>query len=260
MPPASYLLIALILVIAIVAWLAATHMYGIFLLYVLFGAGASLLGAVAIFRVTYVLQTPFWLGLALAGPALVWGLHRLFELVIPGSPFVMMSFGFRMAAALALTAACVRLIEIMSVSSAMTHIAYGILALSAALTLLGLFQFATGTYWTRNAGFAELLKWARWPIAIVKYGALAAAPVMVVIQRHIERWVLVPIVGVAVAEGCAAVFAPFGRWPGPLALYGGVWFWLQPVALFVAAAAVWRMGSVLLARRREEGALSGVAA
>jgi hypothetical protein len=33
---------------------------------------------------------------------------------------------------------------------------------------------------------------------------------------------------------------------------GGLMFWLQPVLMLVGAAAVWRMGSVLLAQARQE--------
>jgi len=261
MPPFSYIVIAVILVGLVATGLYVTHAYAIFLFYLLFAAAACLLAAIGVFRISYGLEAPFWTGLALAAPAFVWGFHRIFELIVSGSPFLMMSIGFRMVAALALTAAavaCVRLIEIVSVSSAVTHIAYGILAFSALLTLLGIVQYATGATWTRNAGYSEFAKWVRWPILIAKYGSVAVAPIAVVVRRRIEGWVLVPIVGIAVLEGYAVAFPSHGFPAGQLAVYQGLWFWLKPVVYFVASAAIWRMGSVLLSQRRERKTVSGV--
>jgi hypothetical protein len=265
MPPASYLLIALIMVVVVAAGLAATQGYGIFLFYVLFAAAACLLALIGVFRISHGLEAPFWIGLALAAPAFVWGLHRVFELIVSGSPFLTMSIGFRTVAALAATAAaaaCVRLIELVSVSNAATRIVYGILALGALLTLVGIVQYAMGGSGTltRNVVFSASAKWVRWPVVIVEYGALAVAPILVVVRRRVEGWVLVPIVGLAVVEGYAAAFPYHGFPRGPLATFQGLWFWLKPVVYFVASAAIWRMGSVLLSQRREQKALSGVAA
>lgn len=260
MPPRSYLLIGSLLLVAVAVWLAATHMYGIFLAYLLFGAGACVLMTIGPLLVSYGLKAPLWTGLALATPALVFAANRIFGLATTGTPFLHMSSGFRLAFALALTAAaiaCVRLIELVSAPNLITRVLYGILALSAGLTFLGIVQYVTGSIWARNDAYLVFLQWVRWPIIAAKYGALAAASVMLVVRRHIEVWVLVPIIGLIAVEGLLKAFPILEFSTGPLAHYRGLWFWLEPVAYFVAGAAVFRMGSVLLSQRRDESKRPG---
>ena len=264
MPPFSYIVVAMALAGLVAVSLALTHMYAIFLLYWMFAAAACVLAVIGVFRISYGLRTSFWIGLALASPAILWAFEQIIALRASSTNYVTISNYLRSGAFLATTIAaiaCVRLIEKVSVSNMVTRIAYGILALSLALTLFAIVQTVLGAVWNRNAAYMEFAKWVRWPILVTKYGALIVAPIFLAMRRNIEKWTLIPIVGIALLETYNAIFIFFpSNWIVNVQFPAiqGIWFWFRPVVFFVAGAAIWRMGSVLLSQWNDNNSLSGL--
>lgn len=252
MIPRSYIVIAGVLAGVVAAGLYATHMYAIFLFYWAFGAAAALLAFFGLVRIARAAQAPAWVGFALVSPFMVWAVERLRDMFASVAVFVSSSMYLNMAAALVLTAAamgCVRLIEIVSAPSGLTRAAYIILALSILVPLFNIVQYLVGATWTRSATYQDIMSWVRWPLVIVKYGAVIAAPIVLVVRRKLEVWTLIPIVGLALFEAYP-VFFP--RQTMVVGSYSGLLFWLKPVAFFIGAAAVWRLGTLLGAQRAVE--------
>jgi hypothetical protein len=261
MPPFSYVAIGVALACLVAIGLYVTHGYAILLFYWAFGAAACVMALVGVFRISYGVAAPLWVAAALASPAIMWAVERVVAWRAPSSTYIALAFGFRMGAFLAVTAAaiaCIRLIEIVAAPNVLTRIAYGILVVGLGLTLLGIVQYAVGATWTRNTVYSEFAKWVRWPILIAKYGSFIAAPILLVARRNVEWWTLIPIVSIAAGEAYFAAFASQSTWTRHFPLFHGLWFWLKPVAFFIAGVAIWRMGSVLLSQRVEKKALSGV--
>lgn len=77
----------------------------------------------------------------------------------------------------------------------------------------------------------------------VKYGAFIGAAVLISMRRDVERWTAAVI----------SLVSAYLLWKGVYTIIllripeqgNAFMFWLQPVAIFVGGAAVWRMGSVL---------------
>jgi hypothetical protein len=247
MPPVSYIIAALALAGIVAGGLYATHGYAIFLFYWGFGAAAVVLALFGIVRISQALATPIWVPLVLISPLILWAAARLRDMFASPTILAATSVFFSFGEAIALTAAaigCIRLIELVSAPNSITRIAYGILAIVLLIQVFSLVQYAIGATWTRSPAYIAIMGWLRWPVIIAPYGAFIAAPVIVVVRRNIEWWVLIPIVGAAVWRLYPVVLGPriFGY-----SVFDGVLFWLQPVIFFIAAAAVWRIGSVLRA-------------
>lgn len=247
MPPVSYIIAALALAGIVTGGLYATHGYAIFLFYWGFGAAACVLALLGIVRISQALAAPIWVSLVLMSPLVVWAAARLRDLFASPTTFASTSVFFSVGEAVALTAAaigCIRLIEIISAPNFATRIAYGVLATVLLIQALSLVQYAIGATWTRSSAYIAIMSWLRWPVLIAPYGAFIAAPVIVVVRRNIEWWVLIPVVVAAVWRVYPVVLGPriFGY-----SAFDGVLFWLQPVIFFIAAAAVWRIGAALRA-------------
>jgi hypothetical protein len=252
MPPVSYIVVAVVLVALSAACLYATHMYAIFFLYWAFSAAAFLLAVGGAWRIAGAVGVPSWVGPALLSPGIVWLAGRLRDMFAPTPVFVTTAVYLNLASAVALSLAamaCIRLIEAVTAPSGLTRAVYVVLALSLLVPILGVVQYLSGATWLRNAVYLEIMSWVRWPLVAAKYGALIAAPVVLVVRRKLEYWTLVPVIGLALFEVYGVVFPRQAMSGGQ---FYGVWFWLKPVAFFIGAAGLWRLGTLLRSQRRLE--------
>ena len=249
MPPVSYIAVAVVLVALVAACLYATQMYAIFFLYWAFWAAAFVLAVGGALRIAGAVDVPRWAAFALVSPGIVWLAVRLRDMFASGPLFLTTSVYLNLASAVALSLtamACIRLIEAVAGSSSLTRAVFVILALSLLIPLLGGVQYLAGAGWTRSPVYQEFMNWLRWPLVAAKYGAVVAAPVVLVVRRHLEYWTLVPIVGIALLEVYGVLFPRSAMSGGQ---YYGLMIWLRPVAFFIAAAALWRLGALLRLQR-----------
>jgi hypothetical protein len=245
MPPRSYMIAAVVLgtLVGVSFFLAIGFSMTVWSW--MFGIAACILGVAGAFNVAGGLDAPRWIGFALASPGLAWAAGSLREWIqstLTGSiRYEVFAVYF---AALAAGAGALKLIDMMSrLPRAVVYIGYALLAVTAlwvGLRLIAIFTqwpfFETPYYFMAGRTvFAAS--------TVVEYGAFMGAAVLITIRRDVESWA-------AVAICLVSSFLIFNRFYTLILLrqlessYGFL-SWLQPVAIFIAAAAVWRMGSLL---------------
>ena len=253
MPPPSYVITAVVLGLLVAASIPPTFGFAIILWRWLFLVAAFVLVTVGAIRIAYGLHVSPWIGVALAAPALVWAAQILLYLkghmVLPlhGAIGVMSSLAFLISAVCAL-----RLAEMMSRPHAAFLIGYGVLGVYALLVLAEIVASASVWNFTTSAPYVTVSRATIIAVALVKYGAIIGAAVLITMQRGVESWA-------AAVIGLVSAYMIYSTiWPVQVAAYAGaVMFWVQPVILLIGAAAVWRMGSVLHAQARHESYVRG---
>jgi len=246
MPPRSYMVAAIVLVVLVAVSLPLTFGYSIILWRWLFAAAACVLVVAGAFRVVYALHAPPWIGVVLALPGLLWAADSLFGLMSQRPIPLILTFS--VAASLALLAAgagALRLVETMSTPHPGFAVGYGVLAASALLLGIGLAAYAMGWNFTKGAAYLTSARALGVAAAFVKYGAFIGAAVLITMRHGIEPWA-----GAAISLISAYMLYSAVRVMLVVELRGDLMFWLQPVLMLVGAAAVWRIGSVLGAQAR----------
>jgi hypothetical protein len=261
MPPRSYIITAVVLVVLVAASLPPTMGYSILLWYWLFAAAACILAVVGVFRVINGLHAPLWIGVALALPGFAWAANRLYEMT-SSVPDLGIYYTLRVAAYIALPAAAIgalRLVEMMSTPHALLRVGYGVLAVSVLLVGVESVAYATGSTFTNNALYATFARAVQVAATFVTYGAFFGAAVLITLRRNIERWTGAAISLISAYMLYKYVSSMFlisayirSRTISPLLLINEAAVWFEPLFMLVGAAAIWRMGSVLRARALPE--------
>lgn len=246
MPPRSYLITAVVLVVLVAVSIPLTMGFSIILWRWLFAATACILVVVGAFRVVHGLRAPLWIGVALASPGVLWAADSLLRLTshAPASVtwIVMFSVATRVAF-LAAAAGALRLMETVSGPHAAFRFGYGLLAASAVLASISLAAHFMGWSFTKNTLYAASVRQLHVAVMLAAYGAFIGAAVLLTMRRDIERWTgaVISLIGVYMLyETIVTMFA--------VGLRGDLMFWMQPVLMLIGAAAVWRIGSVLHAQ------------
>jgi hypothetical protein len=247
MPPLSYAIIAIVLAALVAVSFPLTLGFSIILWYWLFAAAACVLAVVGAFKITHGLCVPLWIGIGLASPALMWAVSHLREMMSNmRSPAMSITFGVAAGLAyLAAGASALRLVETISRPHAAFRVGYWVLAAAALLTVIGFLAYTTmGWILAKSALYATSARAVAVAASLVKYGAVAAAALLITARRDIERWTG------AVISLISAYMLYKALWPSypVVGQAEGLAFWLQPVLMFVGGAAVWRMGSLLRAQ------------
>ena len=244
MPPLSYIITAVVLAALVIASFPLTMGFSIILWYWLFAAAACLLASAGAFLIARGLQAPLWIGIGLASPGLVWAadhLHQLTSQLNIGA-----HTAFRIAAHFALlaSAACaLRLAEMVSRPHIAVRIGYGVLAAAAIPACLNLLASAMGWTLTHNAAYQTAVRAVAIAAIPVKYGAFIAAAALIALRRDVERWtgLVIGLVGAYMIYNALRPLFAVTRFGYDV----GLTFWLQPVIMLIAGAAVWRLGSLL---------------
>jgi hypothetical protein len=244
MPPRSYIT-AVALAALVGASFHLTLGFSIIVWYWLFAVGACILAVAGAFNVAEGLRAPRWIGIALASPGLVWAIASLRDLI--GQPIPIASVRFDLVAAylavLAAGAGALWLVDAMSKSHVSCRVGYALLAVTA--LLVGVVQIALAMRWTfiGNPLYTIPSRAVFVASTFVKYGAFVGAAVLITMRREVERWTAAAISLVSAYMLYKSVYSIVLL----RSLDQGHEFllWLQPVAMFVGGAAVWRMGSVL---------------
>jgi hypothetical protein len=245
MPPRSYIIISIVLAALVGVSFPFTMGFSIMVWYWLFAVAACILAVAGAFKVTDGLRAPRWIGVALASPGLVWAVANLRELI--GQPIPVTSVRFDVVAAylamLAAGAGALWLVEAMSRSHAAFRVGYALLAVTA--LWVGVVQIALAMGWTfiGNPLYTIPARAVFVASTFVKYGAFVGAAVLITMRRGVERWTGAVISLVSGYMLYKSVYS-LVLLNLPDQRHGFV-FWLQPVAMFVGGAAVWRMGTVL---------------
>jgi hypothetical protein len=245
MPPRSYMVAAVVLATLVSCSLFLTLGFSMTVWFWMFASAACILGVAGAFNTAGSLGAPRWIGVALASPGLVWAAGNLREWIqstLTGSiRYEVFAVYF---AALAAGAGALKLIDMMSrLPRAVVSIGYALLAVTAlwvGLRLIAIFTkwpfFETPYYFMAGRTvFAAS--------TVVEYGAFMGAAVLITIRRDVEIWA-------AVAICLVSSFLIFNRFYTLILLrqlessYGFV-SWLQPIAIFIGAVAVWRMAVIL---------------
>jgi hypothetical protein len=251
MPPRSYI-VAVVVLGTLVGVSFFLHLgFSMLVWSWLFAVAGCILGVAGAFKVADGLCAPRWIGVALASPGLVWAVGDLREWIQP-TPVSSVRYDLvaLYLAVLAAAAAALRLTEVMSRPHAAFRAGYALLALTA--VLIGVVQIGNAMGWafTGNPLYAIPSRVVIGASTVFKYGAFIGAAVLISMRRDVERWTAAVI----------SLVGAFLLWRGvyPIILLRmpelgkALMFWLQPVVIFVAAAAVWRMGSVLRGQQRPE--------
>jgi drug/metabolite transporter (DMT)-like permease len=178
--------------------------------------------------------------LALASPGFVWAATQLYEMPFQLTPALYLTS--KVAASFALIAAgagALSLIEMLVGPRRIFWVAYAVLAASV---LYVSFSMIAGTMGWRFSS-ALYLPIARTIIissAIVEYGAISAAAVLLCLRRDIEFWAPAVVGFIGIFFIYTSVDALFFVHRGPEVL-----LFLKPVIMLVGGAAVWRIGSIL---------------
>ena len=243
MPPRSYLVTAAVLVALVAISLPMTMGFAIIAWYWLFAAAACVLVVVGVVRIVHGLGAPAWIGAALASPGLLWAADSLLNMT-PYRPmavaWILLSSMVTSFAFLAAAASALRLIEIFSKPHVGFRIGYGLLAISALLSVISLTSYFMGWSFTKDPLYLAFVRPFYTVIMLVKYGAFIGAAVMVTLTRNMERWIAVTI-GLV---GLILIYEII-MWTFATGLRGDTMFWLKPVLFLVGSAAVWRIGSLL---------------
>ena len=253
MPPPSYVVTAVVLGVLVAVSFPLTMGFSIILWYWLFLVAAFVLVTGGVFKIAYGLHASPWIAVALVSPGFVWAAHSLLGLTghmslpLNGTLGVTSSTAFLVSAAGAL-----RLVEIMWRPHAAFRIGYGILAVYALFVVAGVVASATVWNFTTSAPYVTSARAVGVAVALVKYGAVIGAAVLITMRRDVEPWAAAAISLISVYMIYNTIRPMFGgTFPDALM------FWVQPVLMLVGAAAVWRMGSVLLEQARRDSYARG---
>ncbi|UPJ52185.1 hypothetical protein IVB30_12995 [Bradyrhizobium sp. 200] len=241
MPPRSYMVTAVVLAVLVVVSLPLTLGFSIILWYWLFAMAACILAIGGIVKLIYGLQAEPWIGIALASPGVVWAADNLVKFVSHASIPVILTFSTAASlASLAMAAGALRLVETTSGPHPAFRLGYGLLAAAALLVGVGLVAQIMGWSFIRSTPYYVLARSIFVGTALLKYGAIIGAAVLITKRYAIEPWA-----GAAISLICAFMIFNLVRSTLAVSLPGDTMFWLQPVLMLVGGAAVWRMGSVL---------------
>jgi len=210
----------------------------------MFASAACILGVAGAFNAAGGLGAPRWVGVALASPGLVWAVGNLREWF--PSIFASSTRYEVIAALFAAPAAgigALKLIEMMSRSPAAVRIGYALLALTALWVGFGLIVIFTPWPFFRNPTYYMTSRAVHTVSAVVEYGAFIAAAVLITVRHDLERWSCVAISLVSAFLLYKRVYIVILS--RPLENVYGFVSWLQPIAFFIGAVAVWRMGVIL---------------
>ena len=249
MPPRSYMIAAFVLGSFVGTSFFLNLGFSMTVWAWIFSIAACILGVAGAFSVAAGLGAPRWIGIALASPGLVWAIGNLHEWIQP-TPASSISYYHIAAylAAVAASTAALKLMEMMSRSHAAFRIGYALLAVTALWVCF--VQIALAMHWTFAFGFSSSFGMTSRVVtgagSLVEYGAFIAAAILITIHHDVERWTCVPI-------SLVSAFLLYKRVYILILLRAleqghGFILWLQPVAIFVCAAAVWRMGVILRGR------------
>jgi hypothetical protein len=245
MPPKSYIIAAVVLGALVGVSFFLTPGFSMTVWFWMFSIAACILGVAGAFNTAGGLGVPRWIGVALASPGLVWAVGNLREWIQP-TPASSIRYDLVAAylATLAAGAGALKLIEMMSrLSPAAVRIGYALLAVTA--LWVGIGQIAIITRWP-FFGTPSYFMTSRTVFAassIVEYGAFIGAAVLITIRYDVERWSCVAISLVSSFLLYKRVYMLIML--RPLENVYGFASWLQPIAIFIGAAAVWRMGVIL---------------
>jgi hypothetical protein len=253
MPPRSYMVTATLLGVLVAASLPLTMGFSIILWYWLFLVAAFILVTGGVIKIAYGLGVSPWIGFALASPGFVWAANSLLGL----TSYMSLPLGRTLSVAaslafLASAAGALRLVETMSRPHAAFRIGYGLLAAYAIFVIGGAVASASGWSFTRSTPYATSTRVVGVAVALVKYGAVIGAAVLITTRRDVEPWAAAAISLISAYMIYNAIRPMFG-----VTFPGALMFWMQPVLMLVGAAAVWRMGSVLLEQARRESYARG---
>lgn len=253
MPPLSYVVTAVVLGVLVVVSLPLTMGFSVIFWYWLFLVAAFVLATGGVIKIAHGLGASPWIWVALASPGFVWAAKSLLGLTVETSvPLIRTLSVATSLAFLASAAGALRLVETLSRPHAAFRIGYGLLAAYAFLFAFGHVAYAMGWSFTRNASYIVFARALVAAVAIVKYGAVIGAAVLITMRRDVEPWV-----AAAISLICAYLIYTM---IGPMLAVefaGTLMFWMQPVLMLVGAAAVWRMGTVLREQARQESYARG---
>ena len=244
MPPRSYIVAIVVLGTLVAVSLFLTLGFSMLVWSWLFGIAACILGVAGALKVADGLRAPSWIGVAFASPGFVWAAGRFHEWIQPTPPS---SMRYDLVAAylavLAAGAGALRLMEVTSRPHAAFRVGYALLALTALLVVVVQIGHAMGFPFISNPHYVIPSRAVFGASTLVKYGALIGAAVLITMRRDIERWPAAVISLVSAYLLWNELYTIIllrmleQRYP--------FLFWMPPVAIFVGAAAVWHMGSVL---------------
>jgi hypothetical protein len=236
MPPRSYIIAVVVLGALVAVSFFLTLGFSMTIWSWLFAIAACILGVAGAFKVADGLRAPRWIG-------------NLREWIQP-TPASSIRYDLIAAylAVLAAGAGALWLVEVMSRPHAAFRVGYALLALTA--LLVGVVQIGNAMGWAfiGNPLYAIPSRAVFGASTFVKYGAFIGAAVLISMRRDVERWTAAVISLVSADLLWKGVYTIILlRMPG-----NAFPFWLQPIAMFLGGAAVWRMGSVLLAQSLPE--------
>jgi hypothetical protein len=244
MPPKSYIIAAVVLGALVGVSFFPTPGFSMTAWFWIFAIAACILGVAGAFNIADGLGSPRWIGVCLASPGLVWVLGNLREWIptIFASPirYEVIAAHF---AALAAGAGALKLVEMMSRSHAPVRIGYALLAMTALWVCTGPIAIITRWPFFQSPSYFMTSRTLFAASTIVEYGAFIGAAVLITIRHDVERWSCVAI-------GLVSSFLLTKRVYMlilliPLENVYGFVSWLQSIAIFIGAAAVWRMGIIL---------------
>jgi hypothetical protein len=243
MPPRSYVVTAVVLVVLVAVSIPLTMGYAVLLWRPLLMAAACILGAAGAFRIVHGLRAPLWIGVVLALPGVLWLVDGLVTLMSNAPAYEVWFKVFNMTnqmAFLAAAAGALRLMELVSRPHPAFRVAYGLLAASALLSLYSLMAHSIGWGFPRDGLVVASIRSLHFAAVLVGYGAFVGTALLIVTRHDIELWTgaVIGLIGVYMSyEIIRPMFAA--------GLRGDSMFWLLPVILLIGAAAVWRIGSIL---------------
>lgn len=248
MPPRYYMVTAVVLGVLVVVSFPLTMGFSIILWYWLFGAAACILATAGVIKIAYGLRVSPWIGVALASPGFIWAADSLIGLMSQMPVSVILTFSTATSLAhLAAAAAALRLVETMLGPHPAFRVGYGLLAAAALLAGVGFVARNMDWSFTRSSSYFMIARAVSVAAALVKYGAIVGAAVLITTRHDIERWA-----GAAISLVSAYMVYNLVRSMLVVEFPSSLAFWLQPVLMLVGGAAVWRMGSVLCAQARRE--------
>lgn len=243
MPPRSYVVAAIVLVVLVAASIPPTMGFAVLLWRPLLMAAACILGAAGAFRIVLGLRAPLWIGVVLALPGVLWLVDGLGTLTINGPAYMVWFKVFNLANQLALllaAAGAMRLMELISRPHPAFRVAYGLLAASALLSLYSLTAHSIGWGFARDGLVVASIRSLHFAAILVAYGAFVGAALLIVTRLDIELWTGA-VIGLIGAYMSYEIIGPMFT----TGLRGDTLFWLLPILLLAGAAAVWRIGSSL---------------
>ena len=244
MPPRSYIIAAVVLGALVGVSFFLTLGFSMTTWFWIFAIVACVLGVAGAFNIAEGLGSPRWIGVCLASPGLVWIFGNLREWV----PAIFATqIGYDVIAvyfaALAAGAGALKLVEMMSRSHPAFRVGYALLAMTALWVAIGLIAIITRWPFFQSPYYFMTSRTLFAASTTVEYGAFIGAAILITIRHDVERWSCVAI-------SLASLFLLYKRVYTlilfrPLENVHGFASWLQPVVIFIGAAAVWRMGIIL---------------